>query len=428
MERLHNLFLETTGISTDTRKISEQCMFIALKGENFDGNQFVKQAIQSGAKYAITSEKELENNTDIFYVEDTLSFLQNLANYHRKKFSIPVIGITGSNGKTTSKELIASVLQQQYKVLFTEGNLNNHIGVPLTLLKLRSEHEIAIIEMGASKPGDIKELVELAEPTHGIITNIGRAHLEGFGSLEGVIRTKSELYDFIRKNSGKIIINQDDPILTSQLGKYDSVRTYSGKKNGEVTGELIRLTPFAEFEWQYGSYVSPTLITHLVGEYNFYNFLAAITFGIEFDVPIEKINRGITEYIPSNNRSQVQKTEHNTLILDAYNANPTSMLSALESFDKINHLSKMVVLGDMLELGKESDTEHQKIVDYLTSKDWKVLVVGKEFQKTKFPDSILHFENNTAVRDYLLETQPRDKLILIKGSRGIKLETCVDAL
>jgi UDP-N-acetylmuramoyl-tripeptide--D-alanyl-D-alanine ligase len=353
--------------------------------------------------------------------------LQQLANYHRKQFNIPIIGITGSNGKTTTKELIAAVLKEKHNIHYTQGNLNNHIGVPLTLLTLEKKHEIAIIEMGANKPGDIKELVEIAEPTHGIITNIGRAHLEGFGSLEGVINTKTEMYRFIVDKGGKLLYNLDDKVLSDHLIGYKNTGNYSGIDNGEVNGKLINLTPFVEFKWSTANYTSPILSTKLVGQYNFYNFLAAVRFGLEFDVDPSLINQAIENYTPNNNRSQVEKTAKNTLILDAYNANPTSMRSALESFEQIQHDKKAVILGDMLELGHESQGEHQAIIDYISRQDWLKIIVGKEFSKTEMRN-IHHFQNVEKLGLYL-ETHPlNDALILIKGSRGIQLERIVDKL
>ncbi len=403
-------------------------MFVALKGDNFDGNTFVKEALECGAKYAITDIKVNADNQRIFYVENTLIFLQQLAQYHRGQFNIPVIGITGSNGKTTTKELIAAVLSEEYNVLFTQGNLNNHIGVPLTLLNLTESHNLAIIEMGANKLGDIKELVEIANPTHGIITNIGRAHLEGFGSLQGVINTKSELYDHIKSSQGKLIYNIDDSTLIKQINHYFNTSTYSGEQVGYVNGELIALTPFVEFKWETHNYKSGIIQTKLVGKYNFYNFLAAISFGIEFNVAPEKINQALEKYTPTNNRSQIEKTQHNTLILDAYNANPTSVQSALESFDLIDHENKTIILGDMLELGKESTEEHEKIITYLADKRWQKILVGPIYSNLSTSSDILKFNTSEELRIHLQSNSIQNALILIKGSRGIKLETIVESL
>lgn len=428
MEQLYKLFRQSTGVCTDTRNIENDSMFVALKGDNFDGNDFVKEALNSGAKYAITDKKESADNKHIFHVNNTLIFLQQLANHHRKQFVIPIIGITGSNGKTTTKELIASVLSKKYNVLFTQGNLNNHIGVPLTLLKLKETHNLAIVEMGANKSGDIKELVEIAEPTHGIITNIGRAHLEGFGSLNGVINTKTELYNYIKSIKGKLIYNVDDEILVKRIANYFHVSTYSGNQLGNVNGELVALTPLVEFKWNTLNYHSPIISTKLVGKYNFYNFLAAISFGLEFGVVPEKINYALSEYTPTNNRSQFEKTQHNTLILDAYNANPTSVQSALESFDLIDHENKTIILGDMLELGKESSVEHEKIIAYLADKNWQKILVGPIYNNLPSPNDILKFNTSEELKNHLQSNSIKDSLILIKGSRGIKLETVVETL
>ena len=428
MENLYQLYKKSSGVSTDSRAIQKDSLFIALKGENFDGNNYVKEAINDGAKYAITSDKNLSDDRTIFYVPNTLLFLQELANHHRKQFDIPIIGITGSNGKTTTKELIAAVLSSTFNVLFTKGNLNNHIGVPLTLLNLNDSHEIAIIEMGANKPGDIKELVEIAEPTHGIITNIGRAHLEGFGSLEGVIRTKTELYEFVKHTNGKLFYNSEDEILSQKIGNYSHTSTYSSEGNGIINGTLLALTPFVEFSWSSPTFQSERIQTQLVGKYNFYNFLAAVCIGVEFNVSNENISKALQSYTPTNNRSQIEKTATNTLILDAYNANPTSVQSALDSFDIIENEHKTVILGDMLELGKDSDAEHLKIIAYLSPKKWNKFLVGPLYKNLVQDSSFIAFDNTDELKLYLEHHPLTNQLILIKGSRGIKLETVVQSL
>ncbi len=336
---LHQLFLKTSGVSTDTRKIIPNSMFFALKGENFNANEFAFEALEKGCRYAIIDEKKYEIEGKTILVEDVLKTLQSLANYHRKTFSIPIIGITGSNGKTTTKELIGEVLKQKFNTLITSGNLNNHIGVPLTLLQLKNNHEIAVIEMGANKLGDIKELSEICEPTHGIITNIGSAHIEGFGSLAGVIKTKSELYENIERSKGILFFNDDDEILKKVIPNHIEKHSY-GMKNGELRGEVVELNPFLCFSWQFKDYHSPVINSHLVGKYNLFNFLAAIRMGCFFGVENEKINHALGNYKPSNNRSQVTKTERNDLIVDCYNANPTSMINALESFVAIRSEKK----------------------------------------------------------------------------------------
>lgn len=428
MEKLYSYFLDSTGVCTDSRNIFEGCMFIALKGPSFNGNTFAHNAILSGAKFAIVDEVEFEDvNNNIFLVDNGLKFLQDLANYHRRKFSIPVIGITGSNGKTTSKELIATVLSKKYIVLSTKGNLNNHIGVPLTLLQLTKVHEIAVVEMGANHFGDIKELADIAEPTHGIITNIGKAHLEGFKNFEGVLKTKKELYDSVEKSKGLIVYNADDTILVDNLPPKTSLLSY-GTGNNEIKGTLQKLTPFVELNWSHADYISPNILTNLVGEYNFYNFLAAISFGCLFEVDFEQINDAISNYEPTNKRSQVTKTASNTLILDCYNANPTSMKSALESFAKIEHDAKYFVIGDMLELGEESFSEHQSIVNLVEDLKIKGITVGKEFSVFQSANIDFHFSTSKELIDFLQKNQISNKLILLKGSRGIGLEVLEEYL
>jgi UDP-N-acetylmuramoyl-tripeptide--D-alanyl-D-alanine ligase len=424
MEKLFKLFYECSGICTDTRKIEKNSLFIALKGSNFNGNLFAEQAIKEGAKFAIVDELAFSNNKNIFYAPDSLKFLQLLANFHRKQFEIPVIGITGSNGKTTSKELINCVLATKFNTLCTIGNLNNHIGVPLTLLRLNKNHEIAIIEMGANKPGDIQELVDIAEPNYGVITNIGKAHLEGFKSLEGVINTKSELFNFVKKHDGKIIYNSDDQIISDQLIDYNLKASYGKTKSCFVHGELLELNPFVKFRWQSQKYNSDEIQTNLVGSYNFYNFLAAISFGMEFQVSPDLINMAISSYVPTNNRSQVIKTQNNTLIMDCYNANPSSMQSALDSFISNTQKNKLAILGDMLELGNESLIEHAKILEICSDQKLNFITVGLNFQKVN-PNG---FESISDLENYLIKIPLKEKSILLKGSRGIALEKIVSLL
>jgi UDP-N-acetylmuramoyl-tripeptide--D-alanyl-D-alanine ligase len=425
MENLFQLFYQSSGVSTDTRKIKQDSLYIALKGENFDGNTFADKAIELGAKYAIVDNKDFANESTIFHVDDSLVFLQKLSNYHRKRFDIPLIGITGSNGKTTSKELINAVLTQKYNVLCTAGNLNNHIGVPLTLLNLTEEHQIAIIEMGANKPKDIEELCIIAEPNYGIITNVGKAHLQGFLSFEGVIETKSELYAFVKNNQGKIVINGDDEILNNKANSFQLEKvTYGTNGENHIQGELVRLNPFVELRWKSADYNSPIIQTNLVGKYNFLNFLAAITFGTIFKVENEKINEAVANYIPTNNRSQVQKTDKNTLIIDCYNANPSSMQLALESFKEIQHPNKLAILGDMFELGLESEIEHKKIIDYCVENKIQFLTVGDFFQK----HNSFGFKDTQKVIEFIKTQGFTENLILLKGSRGIALEKIINFL
>ena len=422
MEDLFELFYQSSGVCTDTRKIEKDCLFICLKGDNFNGNTFASEALNSGAKYVIVDERDYCSSPNIFFVENSLVFLQKLANYHRKKFDIPVIGITGSNGKTSSKELINAVLSEKFRVLATIGNLNNHIGVPLTLLRLISDHEIAIIEMGANRFKDIEELCAIAEPTHGIITNIGKAHLEGFGGFEGVLRTKKELYESVSQHQGTIVYNADDETLRSNLPHSTAVFSYGTQKDSNIQGELMGLTPFVELKWSSKDYSSPNLRTKMVGKYNFYNYLAAIAYGVLFKVDENDINNAICNYTPENNRSQIKHTSNNTLILDCYNANPSSMRSALESFAMIEHPNKIYIIGDMLELGAQSAKEHEDIVNLAESLSLNGFTVGPLFNSQKSGSIKKQFANKTEALEFFTINQLKDTLILLKGSRGIGLE------
>jgi len=419
MSDLFKLFYTSTGIATDTRNIEKDSLFICLKGENFNGNKFAEQALEKGAKYVIVDEIKFKTKENIYLVDNSLEFLQKLANHHRNKFNIPIIGITGSNGKTSTKELINTVLQKKYTVLATIGNLNNHIGVPLTLLRLNNSHEIAIIEMGANKFKDIEELCDIAEPNYGIITNIGKAHLEGFINFEGVLKTKKELYDSILKKKGTIIINSDDEVLIKNAPNVNTIK-YGTNSNAAIEGELINLSPFVEMKWKTENYTSDLISTKMIGKYNFYNFLAAISFGITFNIEPDKINEAISEYTPDNNRSQIKKTEHNTLILDCYNANPSSMTNALESFSQINQANKLAIIGDMLELGDESVKEHQTILDLIKQLNINVITVGPIFESIN--SNQLKFTNTSYAQEYFKTNSFNEYLILLKGSRGIGLE------
>ncbi|MFD1552368.1 UDP-N-acetylmuramoyl-tripeptide--D-alanyl-D-alanine ligase [Putridiphycobacter roseus] len=414
---LHSLFTESKGITTDTRDIVPGALFFAIKGENFDGNLFAENALALGAKYAIVEDENLPENPQFILVDDVLKTLQDLAKFHRLQFNIPVIGITGSNGKTTSKELMGTVLDQKYKVLVTKGNLNNHLGVPFTLLKLTAAHEIAIIEMGANKPGDIKELVEIACPNYGIITNIGKAHIEGFGSLENVVKTKMEMYDYIQANNGFIFYHAENEILKNALEPHTKTASY-GAKSGDVVGALLKVSPFVHFKYQTGNYQSPAINTHLVGDYNFINFLLGVVVGTHFKVPFEAINLGLSNYKPSNNRSQITQTEKNTLVVDCYNANPLSMEVAIKSFNKIESDKKLLILGDMLELGPIQEAEHKAIILLVTALDLNAIYVGSIFKRL-LPNAYQTVEEVIQGTDF---SSYKDYTILLKGSRGIKLE------
>jgi UDP-N-acetylmuramoyl-tripeptide--D-alanyl-D-alanine ligase len=426
ISELHQLFLASTGISTDTRNLKKGSIYFALKGANFNGNDFAIQAINEGCVFAVVD--EVDPSTEhpaLILVDNVLLTLQNLARFHRRQFNIPVIGITGSNGKTTSKELAGTVLSCKYNVLVTKGNLNNHLGVPFTLLELNSSHQMAIIEMGANKLGDIKELVEIAEPTHGIITNIGAAHIEGFGSLAGVVKTKGEMYDFIAKSGGKIFVNQVDETLNGILPTSVDAIYYNGE-NGIVSGEVTDQSPFIRFRWKCSNYQSGEIQSKLVGTYNFTNFLLAISLGVYFDVDKDKMNAAIANYEPTNNRSQVTKTKRNTLIVDCYNANATSMKAALESFIQVEGPNKLAILGDMRELGPISNEEHSKIVRFLAENQLNAFLVGEEFSKidSTFPT----YKDWKSFVDQFDLSFIDDSIVLLKGSRGIRLEEVIPYL
>ncbi len=426
--RLFDLFYETSEVCIDTRSITKNCLFVALKGNNFDGNDFVNEALLAGAKYCISDRLAICNQVNIFYVENTLEYLQNLALSHRKKFTIPVIGITGSNGKTSTKELVNCVLSKQYHVLCTAGNFNNHIGVPLTLLKLNANHELAIIEMGANKHGDIAELCAIAEPTLGVITNIGKAHLEGFKDFQGVLKTKKELYTSIsQKKDGVIFYNADDQLLIENLPNNIKNISYGISQFSDLCGELLALNPRVKLRYKDGEYNSPEIQTQLIGKYNFYNFLCAISIGVYFKISHENIRIAIEQYISKNNRSQVEITANNTIIIDCYNANPSSMHSALESFLMIEADNKIAIIGDMLELGTDTKEEHDKIIKYCKENEINYLVVGEYFSKSEVNPKI-RFASTSELLDYLNITPLKNNLILLKGSRGIALEKLLSSL
>jgi UDP-N-acetylmuramoyl-tripeptide--D-alanyl-D-alanine ligase len=429
-EALYRLFLETSGACTDTRNIVSNSMFFALKGANFNANAFAAEAISKGSRYAVVDEESYATAENIILVENVLQSLQELANYHRRQFKIPVIGLTGSNGKTTTKELLVQVLKQKYKVHATTGNFNNHIGVPLTLLAMPAQTEIAVIEMGANNLTDIAELSAIAEPGFGLITNIGRAHLEGFGSYEGVIIAKGQLYDHIRKVGGKIFINADDKVLTRIGDGIDSYTYATDSESAMVRGKSGPGSLMLTFEWSTKDYHSGLVQTNLTGDYNLPNLLAAAAIGTYFGVEPAKISNALAQFQPDNNRSQIQKSERNTLILDAYNANPTSTEKALRSFAVINNPNKFFILGDMLELGDATESDHQMIVQLAEKLNLNGLFVGEHYQnaveKSQLPFKC--FKNTSQAETHLKQLNLSNHLILIKGSRGIKLETLVGLL
>lgn len=421
IEELYNRFTECNGLTTDSRHCPEGSMFLALKGETFNGNAFAAQSLAQGCRYAVVDEPQYASpeNPRIILVDNCLETLQKLANYHRRRLGTRMIGVTGTNGKTTTKELIATVLGEKFKVLYTQGNFNNHIGVPLTLLRLKPEHEMAVIEMGANHPGEIKTLVHIAEPDYGIITNVGKAHLQGFGSFEGVIRTKGELYDFLReKGNSTIFIQNENPYLNKIATGLTCVR-YGQTPGLDVTGKVVACSPFLHFSWT-AEGVSHEVQTHLIGAYNLDNALAAVAIGRYFGVEDTQICHALSSYVPQNNRSQLVHTASNTLIVDAYNANPTSMMAALENFRQMEAAHKVAILGDMKELGEGSHEEHQKVVDFLKECGFeRVMLVGLEFGGTSSPFE--HYKDVKEVEALLAAHPLQGCCVLVKGSNSMKL-------
>jgi UDP-N-acetylmuramoyl-tripeptide--D-alanyl-D-alanine ligase len=426
IEKIYQIYLRSTGVCTDTRKVVNGNLFFALGGENFDGNTFAASAIEKGCLYAIIDKAEFVLNEKFILVDNCLETLQELASFHRNQLTIPVIGITGTNGKTTTKELIACVLARKFKVLYTQGNLNNHIGVPLTLLRITGEIEIAIIEMGANHPNEINFLCDIARPNHGIITNIGKAHLEGFGGFEGVKKTKNELYQFIIKNRGTIVYNSENQILSSLLeGKIVNRIPFGKSQNPICFAENVTSDPYLNFTMNGQVKVE----TKLAGIYNLENSLAAATFGFLFKVPMNEICTALEAYEPSNQRSQIKQSGKNLLVMDYYNANPSSMEVALDNFTKMAFPKKAVILGDMLELGNESTTEHQKIVNRLLEIPLDtIILVGQNFISLPPEKNILYFKNSGEAKEWVKVNKPEGFAILIKGSRGTKLENIAEIL
>lgn len=416
---LYQHYQQSTGVTTDTRLIQEGSIFFALKGENFDGNKYAGEALQKGACMAVVDDPSLEG-TAFFHVDDALKALQDLAALHRKTLNIPVIGLTGTNGKTSTKELIREVLAKKYKVHATQGNLNNHIGVPLTVLGICGDTEIAVIEMGANHIGEIAELCTIARPTHGMITNIGIAHIEGFGSYEGVIKAKSELYDHLLEVAGIAFVNNDNSLLT-ELSSTLSKVTYGTSQKADIYGNINSSVPFLEIGWD-----GMELKTHFYGDYNFENIMAAICIGKYFELDPVQIADAITSYIPDNNRSQVLNSTSNTIFLDAYNANPSSMLASIRQFEKQEAEKKVLILGDMLELGKTSQEEHRKIISEIENKFETVILVGPEFMTASNISTA--FIDTEMAASWLMEHPVHDAHILIKGSRGIALESLTELL
>lgn len=429
IKELYDLYLQHPCITTDSRNCPKDSIFLALKGASFDGNKFAKAALEKGCAYAIIDEPAYAeaDNDRLILVDDCLKTFKEIAREHRRNFQIPVIGITGTNGKTTTKELVSAVLAERYRVMHTEGNFNNDVGVPKTLLRLDATHEIAVVEMGASHPGDIEKLVTYVEPTCGMITNVGRAHLLGFGSFEGVKRTKGELYDYLKAHDGLLFLNESnaDLVEMARQREMNRIMTYGQSDDANVQGEVSECAPFLRFTWRNMATTESKartydVQTHLIGAYNIDNMLAAITIGLHFGVTPEQINHALSHYIPANNRSQLEVTTKNKLIVDAYNANPSSMAAAVENFKLMNVEHKMAILGDMRELGEVSALEHQKLVDKLAEDGFKeVWLVGEEFGKTQ--TAFRKFKNVDEVKAEIAAHCPENYYILIKGSNGIKL-------
>lgn len=426
IQQLYTAFIASTGVTTDSRHCPSGSIFFALKGASFNGNLYAGKALELGCSYAVIDEKEFLVDDRCFLVDDVLTALQELANYHRKQLQTPIIGITGSNGKTTTKELLAVALSSKFNLHFTQGNFNNHIGVPLTLLQLKKEHELAIVEMGANHPNEIAELCEIAEPDMGIITNIGKAHLEGFGGLDGVIKTKKELYDFIRKIGGTVFVNGGDQLLVSlsegiRRIPYNDVQS---KYDVSVKEALPSLTLAVAHHGE-----NDIISTQLVGDYNRLNVAVVLELGDHLGLDFASMKACLEAYQPSNNRSQIVKTDKNTVILDAYNANPASMAVAVENFSSLDMPNKVVILGAMKELGVYSKDEHQALVNTVCAADFQLSIfVGEEFDGASALEGQMFFASVQDVRTYFETTPLQSSTILLKGSRSMKMETLVDIL
>lgn len=424
IESIYKIFEKHPHIQTDSRKVKPGDIFFALKGPNFNGNVFALQALKNGAACVLADENVVGLHEQIIYVGNALQTLQELASYHRSQLKdIPVIAITGSNGKTTTKELLNALLNTTYKTYTTEGNLNNHIGIPLTLLRIRADADIAVIEMGANHQGEIEGYCKYARPTHGLITNCGKAHLEGFGGLEGVRKGKGELFNYLKLTGGTAFVNADDPILFDMTRGISSVVTY-GVAEGMIRGCTVDKGPLLSIKLE----GDPDIIfTNLIGEYNFYNILAACAIAKTFSVPNEKIKSAIQSYSPSNNRSQLIKTKGNTVILDAYNANPTSMRAAIENLAELPGTKKVLLLGGMMELGAGSEEEHLAIISLIDKYKWEmVALVGNTYPKA--PSAYLRFENVSLLSQWIRGQGFLDSTILVKGSRSMQMELVLDSI
>ncbi|MCK7591845.1 UDP-N-acetylmuramoyl-tripeptide--D-alanyl-D-alanine ligase [Subsaxibacter sp. CAU 1640] len=424
IEAIYSYYLKCSSVCTDTRKIQQGCLFFALKGDNFNGNTFAHQALEKGAKYCIIDEADYLTDNCIL-VDNVLKTLQLLATHHRNQLIVPIIALTGSNGKTTTKELINAVLSKKFNTTATLGNLNNHIGVPLTLLSMTDKTDIAIVEMGANHPKEIAFLCDIAQPDYGLITNFGKAHLEGFGSVEGVIKSKSELYDYLKKHQKTIFVNENDEIQVKQTLHYENIYHFGLITSLDAMVELISSQPYVSLK-----YNNKTINSQLTGMYNFNNIAVAIAVGSYFKVDSEDIVSAIENYNPTNNRSQLIEKGSNSIIMDAYNANPTSMMAALENFKQLHKDHKVLFLGDMFELGATSEIEHQQIVDYIKQNPFdETYIIGKNFFKTDVNGSnIKKFEGFDDLKDELQKRPIENKFMLIKGSRGMALERILQIL
>lgn len=424
IEKIYKLYKTAYTVTTDSRTITQGCVFVALKGEHFDGNDFALNVAEEGiAACVIADRKDLPQHERLFVVEDSLKALQELANYHRKQLDTPIIGITGTNGKTTTKELVSAVLAKKYNILFTQGNFNNQLGVPLTLLRIKPDTELAVVEMGASHPGDINELTGIGEPNYGMITNIGRAHLRDFGGYEGVIKTKNEMYQYIAAHKGLLFVNKDNELLMD-LSKSINKVTYGTSNDADIQGKLLSANPYLSVEWN-----GKKIDTQLVGDYNFENVMAAICIGTYFNVAANDIVEALSSYRPTNNRSQVIETARNRVVMDAYNANPTSMSHSIKNFRNICKSDNLLILGDMRELGNESEQEHKNILELIKELRFEnVYLVGEEFQRVAKNSKFSTFINVEELAQYLQQHPVSGRDILVKGSNSIHLNKIIDSL
>jgi len=428
VQDLYEIFKASLKICTDSRKVDPNSIFFALRGENFDGNEYAEAALSKGCTYAVIDNAEFQVNDKYILVEDVLESLQELATYHRRQFNIPVLCITGSNGKTTSKELVNAVLSTKYNVLSTVGNLNNHIGVPLTVLSINDETEIAIIELGANHISEIALLCKIAQPEYGLITNIGKAHLEGFGGIEGVIKGKNELYEYLNTKKGILFVNADNELLMDLSGACEK-KTYGSASDADFRGNITTDHPFLQINCESINAILAVINTHLIGTFQFENVMTAVSTGMHFGVEPEDIKRAIENYIPKNNRSELIKTERNTIFLDAYNANPMNMQAAIQTFSGIVADKKIAIIGDMLELGPYSLEEHQAIIDMLKELNLeKLILVGENFARLKDEVSCTHFEDVKQAKTWLNGQKITGACVLIKASRSIGLEKLTEVL